>query len=305
MRVLGIDENGLGPRLGPLVATAVGFELDSYAPKVLRKLGARLGLDDSKQVSGFGQMAHAESVALAVIEAVTGDLPRCSDEALRCMSIDSDEVLQRLCPTESMHQCWQPSHSVALPAFGGAVDDGRRILDRLRLAGVRVWHGRSAIACAGMLNHKAAFGQNRLRVNLSLFERLLLEARSAATGDVYAICGMVGGIRFYPAYVQHFSREALELLSAPKGWCSYRVAGFGELHFVVDADRLHLPVALASIVGKYLRELAMARLHHFYVGHELSLPKVSGYHEPRTEQFVRRTATLRRRLGIANQCFER
>ena len=73
MLVVGVDENGLGPRLGPLVATALTLEVrGSYDAGRLRRRGLALGVTDSKQVSGFGNMAFAESVALALVERSEG-----------------------------------------------------------------------------------------------------------------------------------------------------------------------------------------------------------------------------------------
>lgn len=305
MRVVGVDENGLGPRLGPLLATAIGIETEVYDNKALRALGIELGIDDSKRVSGFGRMAHAEGLALAIVESLVGQMPQTSDEMFAALSLDSVESLQAPCPTEAFAQCWRQSTILALPAFGGNVDNGRSMLGALHDKGITLWSCRSVVVCAGVLNRHALQGNNRLRVNLTMFERLLQQARHESKTDLHAICGMVGGIRCYPNYVRHFDRADLQPLSVVKGHSSYQIPGFGELHFKVDADRDHLPVALASMVGKYLRELSMLRLQRFYAEHDPSLPVVSGYHDPRTEEFVQRTASLRERLKIVSQCFER
>ena len=65
MLVMGVDENGLGPRLGPLVATSVALQIPRYARSALCIRGLALGLTDSKESGGFGRMGFAESVALA------------------------------------------------------------------------------------------------------------------------------------------------------------------------------------------------------------------------------------------------
>ena len=73
----------------------------------------------------------------------------------------------------------------------------------------------------------------------------------------------------------------------------------------MDADANHLPVAMASMIGKYVREVSMERLNRYYVGHDPSLPRVSGYHDPKTRDMVERTQALRYKLQIADACFER
>src|SRR5688572_2511920 len=62
MIVVGVDENGLGPRLGPLIATAVALDVQDYDATRLRRVGARIGVGDSKTTSAFGAMAHAEGL---------------------------------------------------------------------------------------------------------------------------------------------------------------------------------------------------------------------------------------------------
>jgi len=75
-----------------------------------------------------------------------------------------------------------------------------------------------------------------------------------------------------------------------------------EIHFVRDGDALHLPVAVASMIGKYLRELAMDRLAAALgAGHD----PPSGYRDQRTKAFVRESAALRAALGLPDSCFLR
>ena len=86
---------------------------------------------------------------------------------------------------------------------------------------------------------------------------------------------------------------------------SEAVDGLGEVRFEVDADARHLPVALASIVGKYVREICMRRIGEFYRRCDPELRLASGYHDPVTTRFIQATEPSRRRLGIAHDCFRR
>lgn len=303
MFVCGIDENGLGPRLGPLVATAVVLELPSYDRARLRGIARRAGIDDSKETAGFGQMAAAEGLALAVLERLHGCAPRDADELLAVLALDGLLPLRARCPQASAHQCW--SSPVALPAFGGDVEQGRRALARLARHGVSVVRARSAVACVSALREAIAELGSRTTVDLALFERLLLDARAFADAELDAVLGMVGGIRDYPQYFVHLRDRTFEVMRKDERVVRYRGLGLGTLSFEVDADARHLPVALASMLGKYVRELAMERQNRFYAAHDGDLPRPSGYHDPVTRRFVEQSAPLRRRLGIAPSCFER
>ncbi len=47
--------------------------------------------------------------------------------------------------------------------------------------------------------------------------------------------------------------------------------------FMVDAETSHMPVALASMVSKYTRELLMARLNHYFTRRVPGLKPTAGY----------------------------
>jgi ribonuclease HII len=146
---------------------------------------------------------------------------------------------------------------------------------------------------------------SRTSVDLAMFERLVLTAAQEQTGPITAILGMVGGIRDYERYFSLLTSDRISEPLRTKQAVSYQVAGVGSMSFEIDADARHLPVALASMIGKYVRELCMERQNRFYVQHQQDLPRPSGYHDPVTRRFVEQSRPLRRRLGIANECFER
>ncbi|MDB4988529.1 MAG: hypothetical protein JWN04_3707, partial [Myxococcaceae bacterium] len=207
------------------------------------------------------------------------------------------------CPSGSRAQCW--SAALPLPCFGGAIEAGRVMLRGLAQAGLRPAHVRSAVACTGSLNTRLRRGQSRVEVDLELMERLVLDARTHTGAPVRAICGMVGGIRNYPARMRHFPLSGLTALRATHGTLAYDVSDVGHVRFEIDADARHLPVALASMVGKYVRELWMARQSRYYRGHDDSFADVSGYHDPVTRRFIVASAPLRLTLGIDDACFIR
>lgn len=303
MIVVGVDENGLGPLLGPLVATAVTIEVDSYDAAKLRRRGLRLGIHDSKQTSAFGHMAWTEALSLALLEQLTGRVPQSFEELLTALSLDPVATLREPCPDSTRAQCW--SADLPLPSFDGDLEAGRLALQKLSRSGVEVTRVRSALACAGVLNQVFAKGGTRVSADLGLFERLLLDTRAQQSTDVLALCGMVGGIRDYPAYFSHFPSPSVSEAKHSKRSRAYSVQGLGDVRFVIDGDALHLPVGLASMVGKYVRELAMERHNRFYRTHDPALITGSGYHDPVTKRFVAASAPLRRKLGLVDACFLR
>lgn len=305
MLVMGVDENGLGPRLGPLVATSVALQTPSYARAALCRRGLTLGLTDSKETGGFGRMGFTESVAMALIERVTAGAPASVDELLDRISPGSREGLRAGCPSDSSAaQCW--GCDLELPAFGGDPAHGRELLDQLiGRSSLRIVDVQTRVACPGLLNARLAAGRNKLAVDLELFEDLIVSTQARQPGSVLAICGMIGGIRDYASRLARFEPGRVSELRGRRGERNYAVAGLGEIRFEVDADARHLPVALASIVGKYVREICMRRIGEFYRREIPELRLASGYHDPVTTRFIGATEPARRRLQIAAECFQR
>ena len=305
MLVMGVDENGLGPRLGPLLASSVVLELPRYARAPLCERGLALGLTDSKQTGGFGRMGFTESVALALVERDGHGLPTSADALLDRISPRTRQQLRDCCPDDSTAaQCW--SVDLPLPLFGGDPTYGRGLVDQLiGRSSLRIVDVQSRVACAGVLNAKLGRGRNKLAVDLELFEDLIASVHGRHGSPLLVVCGMIGGIRDYASRFAEFDRERVETLRSRRGQRRYTVDGVGEIRFEVDADARHLPVALASIVGKYLREICMHRIGEFYRQDCPGLKLASGYHDPVTTRFIEATERSRRRLGVVSDCFRR
>ncbi len=299
MRIVGVDENGLGPRLGPLVVTAAVFEQPAYDRAGLWEAAGAFGIGDSKEVGGFGDMARCESIALAALRRVGAST---DSFAALLASIAARPVaeLRSICPTDApaaVAACWEPA--IDLPAFGG---DGvaSELPEALGLVELR-----SEVLCPGAMNTAKALGKTKLAIDLRAMESLLFAARERAGAEVQAICGHVGGIRYYRDAFGRMGELLATTLEESVARSEYRVAGFGRVLFEVDADATHLPVALASIVGKYVRELFVERLNRFYKSHAPRLQAASGYHDPVSAAFVEKTARIRRKLRVPDDCFER
>ena len=302
---VGVDENGLGARLGPMITTAVGAWADSEGLALLdRPLMPEVAADlgDSKTLVSHANARLAE--AWARLLAADGEV----STPLACLQrllLEPEDDLQQLCPQHAARQCW----SVGTEQF---VAD-TALVDRLRAHrrwfrehGVDLASAVVSVACVRRLNLARQEGLSRFTVDLHAMERLVLAHRELAGQEVVAICGQVGGIRDYARYFGPLGGRLHTSLGAAAGRRGYRFPGVGELHFVVDADGSDPLVMLASLVGKYVRELLMARVARFYVEAGMDGgPLPSGYHDPVTSRFVAATENARRRRRIPIVCFER
>lgn len=301
---IGVDENGLGARLGPLIVTAVLARVSEEGERALgRRLRGRIARDlgDSKRLVASGDVALGEAWA----RALTGDRAASPQALFERVSLDGMPSLRSACPAHVEQQCW----SFAGEAFEAGPELVARLaghLERWRARGIEIVDVRCATLCSERLHAAARLGKNRFVSDLHAMERLLLALRERAAADVHAVCGKVGGMSDYSSYFGPLSDRLHAVLALGAERSAYHFPGLGEVHFVRDADASDPLVMLASLVGKYVRELLMGRIARFYAaGGGEEAPRVSGYNDPVTAAFVRTTRPRRRALRIVDECFER
>lgn len=303
---IGVDENGMGPRLGPMLVTAVMAETDERGHKAVerRARGAmRTRLGDSKALVAHGDVALGEAWARVLAERA-GVVARSVDELVHAISLDPGEELKRPCPEHVRPQCWG-AEGEALSAPDSLVADVRRDLAKLEKSGVKLVAVRSVVVCTKRLNEAVDRGVSRFVVDLHSMERLVLDLRAQAGQAVLAVCGKVGGLRQYEPAFGPLSGRLCTVLEERKECSAYHFPGVGELRFLMDADDSDKLVGIASLVGKYLREVLMARIVRHYGQMVPGLPDASGYHDPVTTTFVKATALARKRAKVPADCFER
>ncbi len=299
---IGADENGLGARLGPLVVTAVLARVTEAGNATLsrrlpKKIRADLG--DSKALVSHGNVALGEAWARA-LAGQTASGPASLFDAL---SLEGNSALRRPCPSHVEHQCWSPG-SESFVAGEDVVDRVGGHVRWLASRGVEITGVRSSVLCTKILNEARGDGKNRFVSDLHAMERLVIALHEQAGADVLAVCGKVGGMNDYSRFFGPLSMRLHAVLAQGKKSSAYRFPGLGEVRFVRDADAKDPLVMLASLVGKYVRELLMERISAFYAhGSEPRAP--SGYHDPATARFVDATALVRKKRRIPDSCFER
>lgn len=279
--VVGIDEAGYGPNLGPLVQAAVALKLpgtggwDALARVVRRaheRADARLLVDDSKKVYTKGGLEALERGVWAIVGAEPrplreflwsgGDVPAWGEELLAEAWFDGDEVL--------------PLH-IDPGAAWDASEPFRAALDQS-------WTGDYRLVPAPRFNRMVdEYGSKGTVLGRGLIE--LVGALLAAVPDdgepLAFACDKQGGRNFYAPLLQ----EAF-----PEGWVvaeresadesRYRVEGLSRevrITFRPRADGDSPPVALASMLCKYLREVCMAQFNRYWARHVPGIAPTAGY----------------------------
>jgi ribonuclease HII len=300
MLVVGIDENGLGPLLGPMVVTAAAFETDVYdADKFWQVCGAGLAADDSKKIFSSKKLATAEAATLDWLDLLGVNVPTTL-ELIERLSLPLSCKLP--CGRNMPGYC-RPIER-RLPIWATETEPIGRKRERFLEAGFAPYAVRSFSVCTGAYNVLTqGSGINKFHLDFNLMIQLIKTFKAGYSGDVVALCGKVGGTRKYGAWIDEANVGLWSILDENPALSTYRISGLGTVSFIRDGDGTHLPIAVASMVGKYVREVAMLDLNE-YLG-DSSIRRASGYRDPVTKEFVRATKDRRAGLGMPDECFIR
>ncbi len=331
--LIGMDEAGLGPNLGPFVvaasvwevpAPASGFDFwtafESVLTRVPSSCDPRLHVADSKQVFQPGRGIAAlergvwSALRLCEVQANTfRDL--CSElagpETARRLptskpptrSLFDDEVLAAagvVEPNGNDEPPWYESKSLALPVESGEislVEPWQRKCDQLGVTLVAI---RADVVEPSRFNRLVRQYDNKAAATSHIAMNLLRgiwhpddEVEALVVADKHG-----GRNRYEPLLAEAFDGAKVHVDEEGAARSRYRV-GRGELRFQPRAEE-HGPVALASMTAKYLRELAMHQFNAFWRQQLPSLKPTQGYPLD-AKRFRAEIAETQRQLEITDE----
>jgi ribonuclease HII len=299
--IVGIDEAGYGPNLGPLCVAASVWCLDEgLCPERLyahldglvsaTPAAGMLVIGDSKQLYRASEgLARLECAVLAALT-VLGRLPatwRAIWPALDPQALPQIDELPWHDGYDERLPCAARQAAVEAgpaPQTDDAAENVARAAALLRAAqtrGVRLVDLAASIVFPGRFNQQLATGANKADLLLTTVLELVARVLVAFPGrPVIVLCDRQGGRkRYLPQVQQRFSERAVRVLKEDAAVSQYGAWEAGRplrLRFQVDGEQL-LPVALASMTAKYLRELAMRPLNAFWQQHVPGLAPTAGY----------------------------
>ena len=287
--LVGIDEAGFGPILGPLVVSSSTFSLPhnlltSDLWQVLRKsigyrrkhLAGRLLIADSKKAyTRSSGIKHVQRTVLTVL--------KCLNKEPSTLT----ELIEFLCPSCLGRLGDYPWHrDIANRCFSFDIADkevaANVLADDLTSNGIELLDVKSCCLDVAYYNKMVAAVKNKANVLFSATCSLIKSAYDSFAGDdLQIIIDRQGGRVHYRKELQRmFGDMELKILRENPTTSSYELQADGKvmrLHFVVGADDRFLPVSLASMVSKYLRELLVGNINRYFAGLSTDLKPTAGY----------------------------
>ena len=285
----GIDEAGLGPILGPLVISSSTFSiphnlLEANLWQILRRsvgnkrkaLAGRLLVADSKKAYHRSDgIRHLERTVLACLNCLGGK-PSNLIELLEILCPDSIERLS--------NYPWHKdiaSHNLAVNEADIGIASSV-LKDNLNSNGIELLELRSCCLDVAYYNKMVGAVKNKASVLFTAVCGLIKSAWDNHPADeLQILVDRQGGRMMYRTPLQRmFPEMELKILKETDTNSSYELTAGGRkmrVHFAVGADDRFLPVSLASMASKYLRELLVEGLNRYFVGQCAALKPTAGY----------------------------
>lgn len=297
--VIGIDEAGYGPNLGPLVIGGSSWQIDQLQNDHLSTQAAEQFIElqndihddyragrgppwgDSKKIfsrksTKSETLEPLERGVFAAVQIATDTIPKTSDHLLSLLALKA--------PDDSELTCWKKLNAVALPLATKApltIEQSDQATKQLRTHGIRL----TGLACRWIFpetfNAALDNGMNKSDILSQASLQLAFDLCNRHPHTPAVIwCDRHGGRKRYAGVVSHcFDAARVEPLSETARCSHYRIHDREcptFIHFSVGGES-QLPVAVASMTAKYTRELAMDVFNCFWTDHIPSLQPTAGY----------------------------
>jgi hypothetical protein len=281
--VVGIDEAGLGPNLGPFVQSAVAARVPAGAGCLWKclALGVRRAAeaDDGRLLIDDSKLVYAGPHGLGRLErGVVGVVADCRPVGDFLGGLACGSSL-----TDLAEETWYDPKEPLPIALAPDAALQRPLATAMTAAGVELKLARCFITPALKFNgliDRWGSKTAAMEQGISALLQTVLSGMDDAE-PVTIVIDKQGGRNFYAPW---FSA------AIPDGWIApvresaavseYRVLGLDRdvrLLIYPRAESEALPVALASMLSKYLREVCMRQFNRFWQGHVPGLKPTAGY----------------------------
>jgi hypothetical protein len=323
--LIGTDEAGYGPNLGPLVISATLWEApddvgpEDFFDRVGRIIAPQLehvaasgpwvAMADSKKLYSPGRgLRHLERGLWASL-GLLGYTPKTWRAVWQSLAPDAVAAFDIRTGLDLIP--WYAGYDRAAP-FDIDAAEIAPVVDALRTGladvGVRLLAMQSRAVLTpefnDLVDRHGSKGALLSHATIALAARMI---DGLPAGSIRIVCDKHGGRnRYGDLLAAHFPDAFIEIHGEGRQRSVYR---FGppdrrvEVCFRVKAEAC-LPAALASMASKYLRELAMQAFNAYWLAHVPGVQPTAGYPQD-AKRFRVDVAAAKKRLGIDDRIFWR
>ncbi|MFK7765714.1 MAG: hypothetical protein AB8B55_00630 [Mariniblastus sp.] len=287
--LIGTDEAGYGPNLGPLTVTGTlwgcpneGEDLYQSLASIFTNQGKRdsakkLFIADSKKVySSSGSIAALETSVLSLVRAVTGNIPS-----------DWQELVNMICPDQVIehlpNQIWLKGQQLSLP-IKADVDRIQDLSDQFLAAAETASCSLIELQCVAVFppefNTKIEQFGNKATLLSTETLKIVRSLMDLADDDLEIGCDKHGGRSKYAGLIQSLLTKEFvsigEETSDISDYCFRENNRDVAIRFQAKGESF-LPTALASMVSKYVREIFMILWNDFWKTYVPTIKPTKGY----------------------------
>lgn len=324
--LIGTDEAGYGPNLGPLAIGATlwrvpdelfergGCDLYRHLQSVIQPAGSadssspRIAIGDSKELfKSRGSLSDLESSVLTMLSVCQQPVDDFFDlvesvanlTALQLAEEATYDWSQRVLPRDACRESIQSSANLV----SKHLDDSE--IHCLKIA--------STLLFPSDFNQGLERCGNKATLlstaTCQLVRQLLEVAKSDSVGQtdstdrVLVMCDKHGGRAHYAGLLQQEMTESfVQVVSEARQESIYRWQedfGIIEMRFIAKGES-EMPIALASMIAKYLRELSMDAWNRFWGKQIPELVPTAGYPQD-AKRFKKDIGTLQKKLKVGDR----
>lgn len=307
--LIGTDEAGYGPNLGPLTVTGTLWEVESPGIDlylaldqiVTNKPGSndpRVFIADSKKVYA-GAIHKLELAVLSMVFAATDRVPN-----------DWRELVELVCPEASVSdlpdQVWLTGQDLQLPVKADPAQIqqlGNRFRESSRSANVRLLELQCVPVFPPQFNDQVEQMGNKATLLSTETLQLVRRLMNRSDDDIEIGCDKHGGRSKYAALIQSILTDEFVMVGEEK--LEVSDYSFREhdrdvfIRFQAKGESF-LPTALASMVSKYMREVFMMLWNEFW---QMKIPNIKptkGYPVD-AKRFKSEISAIQAELGIEDR----
>ncbi len=314
--MIGIDEAGYGPNLGPLVIGATAWEIpDSNWEDLFIRLAPDIARPADRSPStwlavGDSKSLYSPQKGLASLElAVQALLAQSSQQSEHDFDLFQSLTLNPWPSSVALPWYQDPPRPFSAEATGSN-PFSQKLTERLDRAKIVFLRAATRVLEPDTYNQRCQESGNKATVlsqeSIALLGQVI-DSLPDSSQPIYCQCDRHGGRTHYgPLLQSQFTESFVENYGESPEQSVYRWGPEHrrvEVRFSPGGER-HWEVAWSSMVAKYLRELAMDRFNQFWQFHDPDLKPTRGYPVD-AKRFRADIENVRKRLQIDEDLFWR